>query len=567
MLSSWHLALLLSALPLTRGLAFQRRDSPPSGFVLTSQAPSDHPLSLRIELTPRDFPGLEKALYAVSTPGSPQYGKYLSQDEVRQFTRPAQASFDALTSWLSAHNLTNTRLSPAEGSLKLNVTAAQANELFKANYSVFTHQSTGRTVVRTLEYGLPDELQGHVDMVHPATTFPQYVARAPGKLRAKSTGGNVTSRSSDATVPDSCSTNMTPACLQGLYGIPTAPAATNASRIAVAGFEQQFANEADLQKFLQQFRPDISPNTTFTLQTTNGGTNPQNDPSLESDLDTQMTIGLAAGVPTTYISVGNQELQDPVGYLNLAQFLLNQTDPPQVLSVSYGGTELVTMGDVGNTICNAYAQLGARGVTVLFASGDGGVSGGQQDSSCTASDPFRAVFPASCPYLTAVGGTQNGNPEIAADLSSGGFSDFFPAPSYQTGSSYVSNYIASLNGTYEGRYNASGRAFPDIAAMSEFVPIIWEGRVFEQAGTSAATPIFASIVGLLNAELLAAGKSTLGFLNPFLYSEAGATAFNDITAGSNPGCGGDGFPATAGWDPVTGFGSPNYAKLKAAVGL
>ncbi len=68
---------------------------------------------------------------------------------------------------------------------------------------------------------------------------------------------------------------------------------------------------------------------------------------LLQDLDVQMTIGLAAGVPTTYISVGNQELQDPVGYLNLAQFLLNQTNPPQVLSVSYGGTEVDTMGDVG----------------------------------------------------------------------------------------------------------------------------------------------------------------------------------------------------------------------------
>jgi tripeptidyl-peptidase-1 len=39
------------------------------------------------------------------------------------------------------------------------------------------------------------------------------------------------------------------------------------------------------------------------------------------------------------------------------------------------------------------------------------------------------------------------------------------------------------------------------------------------------------------------------------------TGFNDITSGSNPGCNTNGFPATKGWDPVTGFGSPDYGKL------
>ena len=54
--------------------------------------------------------------------------------------------------------------------------------------------------------------------------------------------------------------------------------------------------------------------------------------------------------------------------------------------------------------------------------------------------------------------------------------------------------------------------------------------------------------------------SPLGFLNPFLYS-TGASALNDITSGDNPGCDTDGFPAIPGWDPVTGFGTPNFGKL------
>ena len=57
------------------------------------------------------------------------------------------------------------------------------------------------------------------------------------------------------------------------------------------------------------------------------------------------------------------------------------------------------------------------------------------------------------------------------------------------------------------------------------------------------------MVSLLNDYLISKGKSPLGFLNPLIYS-TGATGFNDITSGSNPGCGTNGFTAGKGWDPV-----------------
>jgi len=84
-------------------------------------------------------------------------------------------------------------------------------------------------------------------------------------------------------------------------------------------------------------------------------------------------------------------------------------------------------------------------------------------------------------------------------------------------------------------------------------------------GTSASTPVIASIIALINDELLAAGKPTLGFLNPWLY--ANKDAFTDVTSGSNPGCGTDGFEALSGWDPATGLGTPVYSKLRTAAGL
>ena len=87
------------------------------------------------------------------------------------------------------------------------------------------------------------------------------------------------------------------------------------------------------------------------------------------------------------------------------------------------------------------------------------------------------------------------------------------------------------------------------------------------AGTSCASPTAAGVISLLNDLRLQAGKPTLGFLNPFLYQSA--ASLNDITEGaSGGGCDGlsdKGYPATEGWDPVTGLGTPDYSKLAKVV--
>ena len=166
--------------------------------------------------------------------------------------------------------------------------------------------------------------------------------------------------------------------------------------------------------------------------------------------------------------------------------------------------------------------------------------------------------------MTSVGATQGINPETAADFSSGGFSNYFGIPSYQADA--VSGYLSQLGSTNSGRYNASGRGFPDIATQGVDFEIVVDGQLGGVDGTSCASPTLASIIALLNDRLIAAGQSPLGFLNPFLYS-TGASALNDITSGSNPGCNTNGFPARSGWDPVTGLGTPDFTKLLSAIGL
>jgi tripeptidyl-peptidase I len=164
--------------------------------------------------------------------------------------------------------------------------------------------------------------------------------------------------------------------------------------------------------------------------------------------------------------------------------------------------------------------------------------------------------------VTSVGGTQ-GSPETSASFSGGGFSNIFLRPSYQ--SSVVSDYLKSIGPTNSGLFNVSGRGFPDIAAQAENVEIYNASSAGHVSGTSCASPIFASIIALLNDELIAAGKGPLGFINPLLYTNPGA--LKDVTSGGNPGCNTNGFPASRGWDPVTGLGSPKYAALRKAAGL
>lgn len=123
----------------------------------------------------------------------------------------------------------------------------------------------------------------------------------------------------------------------------------------------------------------------------------------------------------------------------------------------------------------------------------------------------------------------------------------FPRPAYQN--SAVDGYLKALGSTNAGRYNVSGRGYPDVSVHGTNFAISVNRTVRTVGGTSASAPTFASIVALVNDRLIGAGKRPMGFLNPLLYSK-GAAAFNDITKGSNPGCGGGGFPALAGWDPV-----------------
>ena len=186
-------------------------------------------------------------------------------------------------------------------------------------------------------------------------------------------------------------------------------------------------------------------------------------------------------------------------------------------------------------------------------------------------------WPASSPYVTAVGATRFqghkvGNPEMASDQfgSGGGFSKQFDQTNAQWQAAAVAKYLKTVEPSTlppAGSFPPMGRATPDVSALGEGYQVVVGGHVTSVGGTSASSPAFSSMVSLLNEARLNAGKKPMGLLNPFLYQNE--DAFTDVTAGSNKvGRGGQPLPygwnCSAGWDPATGLGTPQFAKLLAA---
>ncbi|KZT21194.1 subtilisin-like protein [Neolentinus lepideus HHB14362 ss-1] len=552
----------------------------PRGWTYTQAAPAEHKMEMRIGLKQNRLDDLINSLYQVSDPAHERYGQHLSKEQVEELVKPHPDSVDLVEQWLEHHGIqvADTHRSGGGDWVKLIVTVDQAERMLGTKYNVYQHESTSETVVRTLSYSLPSVLHAHIQVITPTTYFGTIKSMKATSFRE--TGlptvdkddfqNELASLGSLATVPSSCSSTITPSCLRALYNTSSyTPQATSTNQLGVAGYLGEYATHSDLQTFLQKFRSDAA-GADFTVVQVNGGGNDQSNPGTEANLDIQYTESISYPTPNIYYSTGGSppyisdsettsNTNEP--YLDWLNYILNQTSVPQTFTTSYGDDEQTVPIDYATSVCNLYAQLGARGSSILFSSGDFGVGGGQ----CTSNDgtdtvKFQPIFPASCPYVTSVGGTYKVNPEVAVDFSSGGFSNYFARPSYQ--SSAVSTFLTSLGSSYSDMYNSSGRGFPDVSAQGRNFQVVIDGSTSGVSGTSASSPTFAGVVTLLNDYRIASGKAPLGFLNPWLYG-TGVDGLNDITSGSNPGCDTDGFTARAGWDPVTGLGTPDFGKLQA----
>ncbi|KAL4932388.1 S53 family peptidase [Aspergillus undulatus] len=575
--------------------AFERLSGVPDGWRYSGTPSGSQPLRLRIAMKQHDVAGFEQALLDMSTPGHANYGQHFgSYEDMKELLLPSKQASSDVHSWLSSSGV---EFEQDADWVNFRTTVEQANALLGAEFLWYAPtDSDGDRVLRTLEYSVPENIASHINMIQPTTRFGGLRSNR-ATMRAKptflETGRQLLNAVAQGSL-DHCNDAITPNCLADLYNTEGYTASSkNGGKVSFASFLEQYARYDDLAEFQEEYAPHTL-GQNFSVISFNGGLNDQNsnEDSGEANLDLQYLLAVSAPIPVTEFTTGGRgklipDLSSPDPEENsnepFLEFLqgvlkLNQSALPQVISTSYGENEQTIPEPYARAVCNLYAQLGSRGVSVLISSGDSGVGSACVTNDGTNTTHFPPQFPASCPWVTAVGGTNGTAPEAGTYFSSGGFSDYWARPSYQDGA--VKSYLKQLGTTQSQYFNASGRAFPDVAAQAQNYAVVDKGRVGLYDGTSCSTPAFAGVVGLLNDVRLQAGLPVLGFLNPWLY-QSGVDGLNDIVDGGSTGCDGhdrfggaeNGSPvipyaswnATEGWDPVTGLGTPDFARLKVLV--
>jgi tripeptidyl-peptidase-1 len=601
--------LSIAALTIPTALAASLRDQlpgVPAGWSVSGTPSDSQAITLKLAVKQQNIDQLESLLRSVSDPSSPSYGNYYTSDQVNALFAPASGALDAVKSFTQNAGLESSVDNGLHVTIK--TTVGTANKVFGANFKTFKDDSTGIEKLRTLQYSVPDEISSHVDFVSPTTFFGR--TQSESALRLPEPVGIVTpeSESELAKRVTTCvsysprgTAYLGPDCWKTVLNLTYVPDASTGSRIGFGSFLNESAILADL--YLYQKHYGI-PQQGFDIKLINGGVNHQ-EPNYtsvgEANLDVQNIVGLAHPLPVTEFITGGSppfvpDLEEPTAadnqnepYLEYYAYLLSQPNEalPQVISNSYGDDEQTVPQDYATYVCNQIGMMGLRGITILESSGDSGVGGSCQSNDGKKTPQFNPVFPGTCPYITAVGGTQGIDPEVAWNSSSGGFSNYFSRAWYQESAieTYLGSYISeTVQEYYKPFTNFAGRGFPDISAHSykPYWPVYTNGVLAFYYGTSASAPAWAAMIGLLNDARFKAGQPALGFVNPLFYSLK--SGFMDVTKGASVGCNGvdalsgEKIPgstiipyatwnATEFWDPVTGLGQPNFGVLLDTLGL
>lgn len=596
------LAVALSHVLPAVSVVHEKLDAIPATWTVAATSPSnDTMITLSIGLAQQNIDQLESRLIAVSTPGSKFYGQHLSRNNADSLFASSDEAKAAVKFWLRSAGLSSSSISSNGDWITITATIGKANALLNTTFTMY--ESNGVSKLRTTQYSIPENLTQHIDLITPTTYFGKIVANLPVKPRAKRDSVSI-----ERPVDHSCATTVTPSCIKDIYNIGNyTPKVSSGSRIGFSSFLRSSAHYAELSQFEAYF--GIPPQN-LSKVLINGGINNQ-DNSLgagyEANLDAQTIIGVSHPLPVTEFITGGSPpivpyLEEPAGinynepWLDYLQFLLSQPNSaiPQVISNSYADYESSVPKPYAIRVCNMIGLLGLRGISVLSSSGDIGVGSACRSADGKNTTRFEPQFPASCPYITSVGGTTSVAPEVAWSTdygsglitsSSGGFSSYFSRPLYQKPAvgNYLDNHISAVTKSYYAPLaNFAGRGIPDISAQGGYNYLSFSnGKIDINGGTSASTPVVASIIALLNDARFRTGKSSLGFINPLLYY-FGYNALNDITSGGSAGCtgtslhSGETLPgagivpwaswnATVGWDPVTGLGTPNFQALKTLV--
>lgn len=471
-------------------------------------------LSLAVMLSLRDEPGLDAFLADIANPDSPNYRHFLSVSEFTARFAPTQADHDALVAELQAKGLTVTSTAANRMVIDVSGKVSDIEQAFHVQMGSYQHPSESRTFFApdrepTLDGATPVWRVAGLDNFskpHPLSAHKSAAMAKPDA--ATGPGGQFTGTD-----------------IRNAYYGGTALTGAGQS-VALLQFGPYWTG--DLNNYFSKtgFTNKVPVNN-ILLDGTSMCSAACDD--TEQVLDITQAIGVAPGLSQVRVYIGNSDVDI---FNRMATDNISKT-----ISVSWGWGP----ADPGSDD-PIFKQMAAQGQTIFVASGDGG-------AYTTSSD-----YPSEDVNVTAVGGTDlttNSNGSWASETawvdSGGGYVGSQPIPSWQK---------AAINSTNRG--STTLRNVPDVAAEGNFDNYACGNGSCGGGwgGTSFASPRWAAYAALVNQQAVANGKPTLGFLNPTLYALGGGasyhTVFHDITSGTNTG-----FSATAGYDLVTGWGSPN----------
>jgi kumamolisin len=471
-------------------------------------APADGQFRALMVLNLTNESGLRSLVDAMYTPGSATFRKYLSVASFEATYSPSQANLATVTSWVKSNGMTVNRTAANRMLVEFSGTVSQFETAFGVTLNTTTR--SGATIYTTSgAITLPAALKNVV-----STVLTPDLPATSGSL--SDTGTVQTSLPSDQAY---LSKDLTIA-----YGASTAAAHGKGETIGIVAAGG--VRISDAQSYWQSQK--LTRTDPIFVQTAES-------PSAyneEATLDVEWSGGMA---PDATVRV----YQAPDIRDTSLVYAFNEAiggGQVTVVSDSFAHNEGVEPVAVRTTYNYAALEGAALGITVLSASGDSNL----------------VDVPASCPYVTAVGGTSlttssgTWSSEEAWSYTGCGNSSYFAQPSWQSGKTPG---------------NTTRRATADISAEADNL-WFYEGGSWQQAGgTSFASPTTAGLVATLNSARLAAKSTRVGWLNPILYSStATQQALHDITEGSS-----ESYSAGAGWDNPTGWGSMNVAKLVTAI--
>jgi kumamolisin len=449
----------------------------------------------------------------------------IAPDEMAEKYSPLPEDYAAVEEWLTSQGFSITQRDPGRVVIFAKGTVAQVADAFGVTFArvVGQHGAEYTSAITTPSVpaelasvlvgvnGLQPHLHPHKHLVHPASAsgfsppyFPKQIATAYGASNLTVTGAGQTI----AIVIDAF------------------PATSDISLFwTTCGITQSLSN--------------------ITFVPVGGGPTNSEDAD-EASLDVEWSSSIATGAKVRVY--GPSSLDDTPLDQAYAQIYSDVTNSPSLnihmVSMSYGGSEAATTQSQINTDDQLFAELAAAGVTLFASSGDDGSDPG---------GPTAPESPASDPNVTGVGGTSitmnttTGavTSETAWDDSGGGYSEFFPVPSWQTGTGVLGIY--------------GGRMVPDIAAPADpntGCLLILNGVSETVGGTSWGSPTWAAFCALINQARANNSEATLGLLTPKIYPLLLSASFRDITSGNNGA-----YSAGVGYDMLTGLGVPVFPAL------